>query len=64
MMRANDIVDDLLGDCGKNDHHQRADDGAAKRSGGQPRVTLQVTKNTPDRFHRAFKIDALEIASR
>ena len=64
MMRADYIVDHLLRDRGKDDHHQCADDGAAKRARGQPRVTLEVTKNAPDRFHiRDFKLNRLEIES-
>ena len=51
MILADDDVDDPFRHCGKNNHHQRADNRATERARRQPRVTLQITKNAPDSFH-------------
>src|SRR5437764_1497328 len=44
MMLTHHVVDDQFGHAGKNNHHQRADDGASERAQRQRRVTLPVTK--------------------
>ena len=65
MMQTHHVIDDSLRHRGKNDHHQCTNDRAAQRSGRQPRITLQISKNAPNRFHfRAINLDARDIASR
>src|SRR3981081_3218443 len=51
MMLPHDVVDDQFRDARENDHHQRADDRAPERAQCERRVTLQVAKDAPDRFH-------------
>ena len=63
MMLAHDIVDDPFGHARENDHHQRADDGAPERAERERRITLQVTKHAPDRFHSRAKLSQLALCN-
>ena len=64
MMLSNHDVENLFRYHGKHEHHQRADNGARQHTGREQRISLQISKDAPDRFHRAINIDASEIASR
>src|SRR6266403_3832696 len=59
MMLAHNVVDDPFGHARENDHHQGADDGASERPECERGITLQVTKNAPDRFHSRAKLSQL-----
>src|ERR1700724_1128351 len=50
MMLSNNDVEDLFRHHRENDHHQRADDCATEHAERERRITLQVSKNTPDYF--------------
>src|SRR5258708_2347714 len=51
MMLSNDDIEDLFRHHRENDHHQRPNDRAPEHAERERRITLQVSKNTPDGFH-------------
>src|ERR1700746_3043768 len=63
MMLTHHVVDDPFGHARENDHHQRADNGAPERAERERRITLQVTKHAPDRFHSRAKLSQLALCN-
>src|SRR5258708_5391498 len=51
MMLSNDDIEDLLRHKRKDDHRQCADDGAGQHAGREQRISLQISKDAPDRLH-------------
>src|SRR5262249_13988 len=63
-MRAHDVVNDPFRDCRENNHHQRAENRAGQCPCGHPRISLQISKNAPDRFHLGRKLsDSANLAN-